>query len=53
VGLAKLFSREQVWRQLQQLIVWRAMQPRSQLVKVRITRDSDVQAPRVLAQQAI
>jgi len=39
--------------QCQQLIVWRLLQPRSQLIKVFAARQSDEQTFRSLAQQTI
>jgi hypothetical protein len=43
----------QGWIQCQQLIVWRFLQPRSQLIKVLTVRHTDEQAFRALAQQSI
>jgi hypothetical protein len=56
VGLAlpiSRVSRVQVGRQVQQLIVWRTAQPRSQLIKVLAAGDADEQPARPLAQETI
>jgi hypothetical protein len=53
VGLGEPISRVKVRRQFQQLIVWRAAQPRSQLIKVLAARHANEQARRTLAQEAI
>jgi hypothetical protein len=53
VGLPEPISRVQNRGQLQQLIVWRTLEPRSQLIKVLAARHANEQAPWGITQQAI
>jgi hypothetical protein len=53
IGLPEPISRVQDRGQLQQLIVWLGLQPRSQLIKMLATRHADKKTLGWIAQQAI